>query len=58
MKDKKLNEVLEEIKTLDDLLTERIVDLHGEKGLEQASHAYIFCRSILWGIRDKINGML
>ena len=51
----KKEETLEKIKELDDLLTERIVDLHGVKGLMQARHAYIFYRKLLWEIRDTLN---
>ena len=49
---------LEEIHTLidelDNLLTERISDLHEIKGMMQSRHAYIFYRERLWQIRGKM----
>ncbi len=53
--EKKISEILEEIKTLDYMLTERIVDFHEVEGHTQARHAYVYYRSLLWDIRDKIN---
>jgi len=44
----------EKIKELDDLLTERISELHEIKGMMQARHAYIFYRKLLWEIRDLV----
>jgi len=54
MDEDKINNVLEQIKELDDLLTERISDMYEIKGLMQARHAYIYYRSLLWGIRNTI----
>ena len=56
--EKKISEILEETKTLEDLLTERIEDFHEVQGAAQARHTFVFYRSILWGIKDKINDML
>jgi len=50
----KTNELLEKIKDLDDLLTDRISDFHEVKGLMQARHAYMYYRKLLWEIRDII----
>ena len=60
IKSKDLTEVLDEIKEIDNLLTERIVDLNNENvrisviGGAQARHAYIYYRSLLWKVRDKL----
>ena len=46
--------VLSIIQDLDDLLDDRIVDLHKLKGGQQARHAYILYRSKVWEIRDAL----
>lgn len=51
---KKMTEVLDEIKDLDKLLTERISDMHEVRGMMQARHAYIFYRERLWRIKDML----
>lgn len=40
----KIEEALYELNELEDLLTERIADLHEVKGGMQARHAYVFYR--------------
>lgn len=50
----KTDEVLEKIKDLDDLLTDRISDFHEVKGAMQARHVYMYYRKLLWEIRDII----
>jgi len=53
MKDEQIKtDLLEDIEKLDDLLTERIVDLHDAKGWVQCRHVYIYYRSILWDIKE------
>lgn len=42
----------EVIDELDQLLTERIVDLHKVKGGIQARHAYCYYRNLLWEARS------
>jgi len=60
IKGKDLTDILDEIKEIDILLTDRIVDLANEKvrmsvlGGSQARHAYIYYRSLLWKVRDKL----
>jgi len=49
--EKSLNEVLEEIKSLEKLLDERIVDLHQLVGAKHERHAFILYRDRLWNIR-------
>jgi hypothetical protein len=48
------NEALELLNDLDKLLTERIEELHKIQGMQQARHAYIYYRSLLWEINDKV----
>jgi len=48
-------EINEQINDLDELLTERISELHEVKGMQQCRHAYVYYRSLLWGIRDTFN---
>jgi ACT domain-containing protein len=50
-----LNEVNEDIKSLDTLLTERISKLHEVKGMQQCRHAYIYYRSLLYKVRDTLD---
>jgi len=52
IKKEKVNELMYLIKELEELLTERISDLHEIKGMMQARHAYVFYRKLLWEIRD------
>jgi hypothetical protein len=51
---KKMTAVLDDIKDLDKLLTERIADLHEIKGMMQARHAYVLYRERLWGIKESL----
>lgn len=51
---KKITEVLDQIEDLNNLLTERIADLHEGKGMMQARHAYVFYRERLWGIKEAL----
>lgn len=48
------NQALELLNDLDNLLTERIEELHKIQGMQQARHAYIYYRSLLWEINDKV----
>lgn len=48
------NQALELLNDLDNLLTERIEELHKIQGMQQARHAYIYYRSLLWKINDKV----
>jgi hypothetical protein len=53
-----LDEVIERLNTLEDYLTERIVDCHNVKGLMQGRHAYILYRKILQEARENLfNGI-
>jgi len=45
------------IQELDQLLTERISDLHQVKGGMQARHAYIFYRNLVWQAKDAIDNV-
>jgi len=49
--EKSLTEVYEEIKNLEKLLDERIVDLHHVVGGKIERHAFILYRERLWNIR-------
>lgn len=51
-------DALDTIKELEDLLTERIADLHEVKGCMQARHAYIFYRKLLWETKHKLEDNL
>ena len=50
----KIKIALDTIKTLDDLMTERIEELHKIQGMQQARHAYIYYRSLLWEIEEQL----
>jgi hypothetical protein len=50
----KVKEFLAEVNELDELLTERISELHEVQGMQQCRHAYIFYRERLWTARDAI----
>ena len=50
----KIKTALDTIKTLDDLMTERIEELHKIQGMQQARHAYIYYRSLLWEIEEQL----
>lgn len=54
MSKNKIDNALEQIAELDNLLTDRISDMHEIKGLMQARHVYIFYRKLLWDIRDTL----
>jgi ACT domain-containing protein len=45
------------IQELDQLLTERISDLHQVKGGMQSRHAYIFYRNLVWQVKDAIDNV-
>lgn len=47
-------EALVMLRNLDGLLTERIEELHEVQGMQQARHAYIYYRDLLWDIEEKI----
>jgi uncharacterized protein YutE (UPF0331/DUF86 family) len=51
---RKLNAVLDEIKELENLLTERIVDLHEMKGYVAVRHAHILYRQRLLEIKQAL----
>ena len=56
--DEVFTEFIEKMDELERLLSERIVDLHEEKGYAQARHAYVYYRKLLWKakylIRDNL----
>jgi len=59
MKDKKQNthliaELLEDIGDFDKILTDRIAEAHDVKGMQESRHAFLYYRSLLWAIRDKL----
>lgn len=47
----KVDDFFEVVDELDNLLTDRISDLHEVKGGMQARHAYILYRKLLWEAR-------
>ena len=49
-----LNHIFDYIKDLEDMLTDRISDLHDVKGGMQGRHCYIFYRERLYEIKGKI----
>lgn len=49
---KEVSEALELLNDLQNLMSDRISDLHEVKGGMQARHCYMFYRSKLWEIRD------
>ena len=53
--EEQIKEILEDIKYFSDLLDDRVSELHKVNGMQQCRHAYIFYRTLLWNIRDKIN---
>ncbi len=60
IKGKDLTEIIDDIDEIEDLLTERIIDLNDERvkkmvlGGAQAKHAYIYYRSLLGKMKDKL----
>jgi len=52
--EEKLNESLDLIDELEELLDERIVDLHKVKGAIQARHAYCYYRARVWEIKSSL----
>ena len=50
----KIHKVFEKYDELEQLLTERISDLHEIKGMMQARHAYIFYRKLLCEMKEMI----
>ena len=53
-KEEKLQEIFELANDLDSLLTDRISDLSNVKGFQQSRHAYIYYRTFVWKIKDKL----
>lgn len=51
-------EMNDDFKELEDLLTERIADLHEIQGMMQARHAYIYYRYLLCKIREKFQNAI
>jgi len=51
IKKNKIENILDEIKELEKLLTDRIVDLHQIKDGTQSRHAYILYRNLLLDIK-------
>lgn len=47
-KQQNINEAIEELRELENLLTQRIVYLHEIKGMMQARHAYVFYRQYVF----------
>lgn len=50
-----MKEILDEIKDLESLLTDRISENYDVKGMQQCRHAYLYYRSIVWNIRLKVS---
>lgn len=48
IKNEKVADIFEVIDELEELLTDRISDLHNVKGGMQARHSYILYRKLLW----------
>jgi len=48
IENEKMKDFFEVVDDLEELLTERISDLHDVKGGMQARHAYILYRKLLW----------
>lgn len=58
IKAKKVDEFFEIIDELEKLLSERIIDTYEVKGLQQARHAYVLYRKLLWEAKSIINDNL
>lgn len=58
IEEKDAQDVQDKLTELDNLLTERIADLHGEKGMMQCRHVYIFYRKLVWEIERKLSNSL
>lgn len=52
----KITQALENIKVLEELITDRIVELHKVQGWQLDRQVLILYRSILWEIRDTLKG--
>lgn len=50
----KIEKFQEDFFYLEKLLTRRISGLYKIEGMEQARHAYIYYRKLLWDLRDTI----
>lgn len=50
-----IKESLEEIKRLEDLFDDRIVELANVKGGQLDRQVILYYRSILWGMRDNLH---
>lgn len=50
----RISQALGELKELEDLLSERISDLHQVKGMMQARHVYCYYRQKVWDIQRKL----
>jgi len=48
IENEKVKDFFDVVDNLEELLTDRIVDLHEVKGGMQARHAYILYRKLLW----------
>lgn len=49
-----LDQIHEEIKCLENRLTDMISDLHQVKGGVQARHSFMYYRSILYGVKYRL----
>lgn len=47
-KSPKVSDAIEVLKDLERNIDERIVDMHGIKGLQQSRHAYCYYRTFVW----------
>lgn len=52
----KITQALENIKVLEELITDRIVELNKVQGWQLDRQVLILYRSILWEIRDTLKG--
>ena len=55
---KEIINVKDEVILLEQLLTERISDLHEVKGGMQARHAYIYYRKLVWDIEKSLRDII
>lgn len=55
-KEQKIKEAISILAELEELLTERIADLHQVKGGMQARHAYSYYRKYVWDAKNLLQG--
>ena len=49
-----LDDILSDLKQLDEKLTDMISDLHQVKGGASTRHSFMYYRKFVWDVRDKI----